>query len=347
MNHEYFMKRAIALAESGLGTASPNPTVGAVLVHKDRIIGEGWHVRPGEEHAEVRCFDSVAEVDKALIPESTLYVTLEPCNHTGRTPPCSLRIIEEGVKKVVVAVEDPHPAVGGKGLERLRAAGVDVVMGVEAPAARWMNRRFLTALEKGRPYVILKWAQSSDGYMDPGKGAADRGPVWITGPRTKQWVHRWRSEEDAILIGYRTALVDNPRLDVREWAGTNPLRLVIDLESDLPKNLHLWHLEGETWTFGHQSKHPYSDRHFEIDWDERSVDRILEHLQVAEIRSVIVEGGAQTLDYFISRELWDEARILTGSTPLCGGLEAPVVSGTQLEEHFIDQDRLNVILHDT
>lgn len=337
------MNRAIALAKCGLGTTSPNPLVGSVLVHENRIIGEAWHVRAGEDHAEVRCFDSVRDDDRHLIPESTLYVTLEPCDHQGRTPACSLRILQERVKKVVVAVEDPYPAVGGKGIERLKAAGVEVITGVSAPAARWMNRRFLTALERGRPYVVLKWAQSADGFMDPGNGASGRGPVWITGTRAKQWTHKWRSEEDAILVGKRTAENDDPGLDVREWSGKNPIRLVIDSNSTLPGNLKMWSLPGETWSFGHKGSHPYSDRHFEIEWDERSVDSILAHLHEQEIRSVLVEGGHRTHEYFIGRNLWDEARIWTGENSFGSGIKAPEVIGTLMDRQLVDKDLLTII----
>ncbi len=343
MKHEVYMDRAIALAECGLGTTSPNPLVGAVLVHNDRIIGEGWHVCAGEDHAEVRCFDSVSNEDRPLIPESTLYVTLEPCDHQGRTPACSLRILQERVPKVVVAVKDPHPAVGGKGIQRLKEAGVEVLVGVSAPAARWVNRRFLTALETGRPYVVLKWAQTVDGFMDPGNGVAARGPVWITGKRAKQWTHRWRSEEDAILVGRRTALNDDPGLDVREWSGRNPIRLVIDSNSSLPGHLKMWNLPGETWTFGHKGTHPHSDRHFEIEWDERSVDSVLQHLQGQEVRSVLVEGGHRTLEYFIGRNLWDEARIWTGNTSFGGGIRSPEIQGALMERCNVDKDVLTVI----
>ncbi len=345
MDHTTYMKRAIALAGCGLGTTGANPLVGAILVHRGQIIGEGWHQRAGEDHAEVRCFNSVPEADRVLIPESTMYVTLEPCDHQGRTPPCSLRIIQERVKKVVVAAVDPNPAAGGKGIERLRAGGIDVEVGICEAEARWINRRFLTAMECGRPYVVLKWAQTADGCMDPGAGADRRGPVWITGRRARQWVHKWRSEEQAILVGRKTAEIDDPQLNVREWGGEDPIRLVIDPESSLPGNLTMWELPGDTWTFGYRQHHPYSDRHFGIRRDEHLVEAVLEHLHAGEIRSVLVEGGYRTLTGFIECGLWDEARIFTGATTFGQGIRAPEVQGTLLEQRMIGRDLLTVLLN--
>ena len=339
------MNRAIELAVLGLGSTYPNPLVGAVLVHQDRIIGEGWHRKVGESHAEVNCFDSVKEEDLAFIPESTLYVTLEPCDHYGRTPPCSLRVIEEKVAVVVVAVSDPNPAVGGKGIERIKAAGIEVIEGVCEDAARWMNRRYLTNREKNRPYVILKWAESVDGFIDPGDQEKGRGPVWITGPLAKQWVHQWRADEHAILVGRITAEIDDPQLDVREVSGTNPIRLVIDPESKLPGSLKMWGIEGETWSFGHKSKHPFSDRHFLLEWDETSVDSLLQNAQNEGIGSILVEGGSRTLEYFIQRNLWDEARIFSGTQSFGSGIEAPEIKGRLKDRILVGEDVLNVLIN--
>lgn len=337
------MRRAIDLAHLGLGTTYPNPLVGAVLVHESRIIGEGWHQKAGEAHAEVRCFDSVVSQDKKFISESTLYVTLEPCDHYGRTSPCSLRVIEERVSKVVIGTKDPNPAVGGKGIERIKEAGISVEIGVCEEEARWMNRRYLTSRELGRPYVVLKWAASADGYIDPGSNHQRTGPVWITGKRTKQVVHQWRAEEQAILVGRITAEIDDPGLDVREVDGKNPIRMVIDPDSQLPGHLQMWNKEGETWTFGHKVGHPYSDRHFELEWDETSVHSLLEKAHLEGIQSILVEGGAQTLAYFIERDLWDEARIFTGTKTFGSGIEAPRISGVHMERTMVDQDQLDLL----
>ena len=337
------MRRAIELATLGLGTTYPNPLVGAVLVHNERIIGEGWHQKAGEAHAEVHCFNSVASNNKSLVPESTLYVTLEPCDHTGLTPPCSLRVIEERVARVVVAVQDPNPAVGGKGIRRIKDSGIEVVTGVCEEEARWMNRRYLTSRELGRPYVILKWAATADGFIDPGSDEKGRGPVWITGNRVKQIVHQWRAHEQAILIGRVTAEIDDPGLDVREVVGTNPIRMVIDPDSQLPGDLQLWNKEGETWTFGHKGSHPYSDRHFELKWDETSVDSLLASAQKEGVQSILVEGGAQTLAYFIERDLWDEARIWTGTGTFGSGIKAPEITGELVERTMVGADILNIL----
>lgn len=229
-----FMRRALELAEWGRGYVSPNPLVGCVIVHEDRIIGEGWHREYGGPHAEVNAVNSVE--NQALLSESTVYVTLEPCAHWGKTPPCANLLVEKKVKKVVIAATDSNPLVGGRGIEILKNAGIEVETGILEKDARWQNRRFFTQIEKQRPYVILKWAQTQDGFV----AKENFDSKWISNSHSRQLVHKWRAEEDAILVGKNTAAYDNPRLDVRDWVGKNPIRVVLDSKLELSSELNLF-----------------------------------------------------------------------------------------------------------
>ncbi len=325
-DHDKYMQRCLRLAAQGAGHTAPNPMVGAVLVHEDRIIGEGYHRQYGEAHAEVRCLESVAPEHRPLIPRSTLYVSLEPCTHFGRTPPCADRIIRDGIPRVVLGCLDPSEKVAGNGVERLRAAGVEVLTGVEEAAARALNRRFFCRHLRSRPYVVLKWAQSADGLIAlPGPRA-----LRLTHPYTDRVVHRWRSEEAAILIGSGTALADNPRLTTRHWPGRHPLRIVLDREGRLPASLHVLDGEAPTLVFSHSPRRPAGPAEWiTLPAEEPFLPAVLSHLQQRAVLSVLVEGGARILQAFLAAGCWDEARVITTPRTLGAGLAAPVFSGRE------------------
>ena len=333
---EHFMHRALQLAGLGTGRVSPNPRVGCVIVHDARIIGEGWHQRWGEAHAEVNAVDSVA--DKSLLKESTVYVNLEPCSHFGKTPPCTDLLIRFQVKKVVIADVDTNPLVGGEGIRKLRAAGVDVVVGVLEKEGRELNKRFFTFMEKHRPYIILKWAQTADGFL----AHQNFDSKWISNEFSRQLVHRWRSEEDAVLVGTRTAAQDHPQLNVREWSGRDPVRVVIDRFLRLPKKCALW--EGPQKTICYNVlKHEERGNVRFIRLDEGDfINQLISDLFKQNIQSVIIEGGALTLQLFITSGHWDEARIFYATRSFGSGIEAPVVKGNLISAEQILSDELKI-----
>lgn len=319
------MRRAIQLALRGSGRVSPNPLVGAVLVHEGRIIGEGWHAAYGDIHAEVACLQNVAETDKALIPQSTMYVTLEPCAHQGRQPPCAQRIVAEGIPRVVVAVQDPFPEVSGKGIAILEAAGIEVKTGICGQEARWMCRRFLAAQELRRPYVVLKWAESAEGFFAPADGSRHQ----LSNHFSQTLVHRWRAEESAIMVGHRTALADNPRLTARAWQGPQPLRIALDRQLSLPQTHHLLDGSTETWIINeHHNATKGLTVFAQLPFDENLLPALLQRLLAAGRNSLFVEGGAALLQSFINEKLWDEARVFRTSQILGNGLRAPVLTET-------------------
>jgi diaminohydroxyphosphoribosylaminopyrimidine deaminase/5-amino-6-(5-phosphoribosylamino)uracil reductase len=319
--HERFMRRAIDLASRGAGRVAPNPMVGAVLVHEDRIIGEGWHTQYGDPHAEVECLNSVAPEDKPLISESTMYVTLEPCAHQGRQPPCAWRIVKEGIRKVVVGVDDPFPEVAGKGIAILREHGIDVTTGVCEEEARWMTRRFLHTQTKDRPYVILKWAQSADGFIAP----SDCARFQLSNHFSQTIVHKWRTEESAIMVGYQTALGDNPQLTARFWSGSQPLRIALDRFLRLPLMHHLLDDSTPTWLVNILEDSEGTTQRVRSSFESDMLPILLQRLKEAGKNSVIVEGGARLLNNFIAEGLWDEARIIVTPKRLRAGLLAPVL----------------------
>ena len=323
-NHEQFMRRCFELARRGLGYTRTNPVVGALLVHEGRIIGEGWHRQWGGPHAEVECLESVHPTAKRLIPQSTLYVSLEPCAHWGKQPPCAERIVREGIRRVVVSVDDPAPHVAGRGYEILEAAGIEVVRGVLHDEGRWLTRRFLSLHEQRRPYIILKWAQSADGFIAPPQGRR----VMLSSPVSQRLVHRWRTEEGSILVGYRTALLDNPRLTARLWDGPQPLRVVLDRDGSLPLSHHLLDSEAPTWIVSQKrftNNIPMHARLLETAFNDALFPTMLQELTAANISSLIIEGGASTLDGFIRARLWDEARVFFTPIALGDGLAAPLL----------------------
>ncbi len=326
------MMRCLQLAEMGAGQVSPNPLVGAVLVHVDRIIGEGWHQGFGGPHAEVNALRSVSDEDSRLIPLSTLYVSLEPCAHHGKTPPCADMIIASGIRRVVIGCEDPFPAVNGKGIEKMQEAGIDVTCGVLKSEAEWMNRRFLTFQRERRPYIILKWAQTVDGFMGR---VAER--IFITQDATNRLVHRWRTEEDAILVGTNTALLDDPQLTSRHWPGRDPLRMVIDRKDRLPSDLRIFCDGGPVVVF-HEGPEmvKIQVRYMHLDPAVETITQILEHCFRLGVQSLIVEGGAAILQSFIDRDFWDEMRIITNlEMELKAGIQAPVLPSLVGAETFI------------
>lgn len=327
------MQRCLQLAKLGAGHVAPNPMVGAVLVYKGRIIGEGYHRQYGFAHAEVNCVNSVKEEDKPLIPASTIYVSLEPCAHHGKTPPCANLIVAKGIKEVVIGCVDTFSKVSGKGIEILKNAGIQVRTGILERECRELNSRFFTFHEQKRPYIILKWAQSPAGFIAP----ADGKPVRISNAFSDRLVHRWRSEEMSILVGTTTALTDNPRLNNRLWTGKDPIRLVIDRTLKIPRNYHLW--KGNTLFFTEVQDEQKET--IQVDFQQPLLPQIMQHLHERSIQSVLVEGGANTLQQFISAGLWDEARIIAGTTQFPDGLPAPVLQNALLtNETDLEGDRI-------
>ena len=343
------MWRCLELARLGGGYTAPNPMVGAVLVYEDRVIGEGYHQVYGQAHAEVNCVNSVAAEDVPLISRSTLYVSLEPCAHFGKTPPCADLVIRMRIPKVVVGCRDPFPQVNGKGIEKLLAAGVEVSVGVLEAECKELNRRFFTFNTLHRPYIVLKWAQSANGriagatlgHVSGGSGVLSAGRVgaaglasgvgervFISNEYTNRLVHKWRSEEAAILVGTRTALADDPSLTVRLWSGPDPIRLVIDKELTLPASLKLFDGSVRTIVFN-MVKHDEGEKlsYYQLANDSSLVHQVCQALYQLKIQSVLVEGGAHLLQSFIDEGYWDEARVITNNElELPGGLPAPVLS---------------------
>lgn len=320
MDDALYMKRALLLAAIGSGNTAPNPMVGAVLVHNGRVIGEGWHKQNGQAHAEVNCLDSVAAGDRQLIKESTMYVTLEPCAHHGKTPPCADRLVTEGLKRVVIANTDPFTKVNGKGVAILKEAGIEVQTGLLEQEGRWLNRRFFCMHTLGRPYIILKWAQTADGFIAP----LTRQPIAITGADTAVLVHQWRAQEAAIMVGTTTARNDNPQLTARLWQGRQPLRIMLDRKLTLPTTANIYNTDAPTWVVNEgKEEHQGHITFVKSTFDDKLLPTLLARLHSASVLSVIVEGGAALLSSFIAAGLWDEARILTAATTLGSGVAAP------------------------
>ncbi len=324
MNHEAYIMQCFGLAQRAKGHTAPNPMVGAVLVHNDRVIGEGWHHYYGADHAEVNCLKCVADADKHLIPESTMYVNLEPCAHFGMTPPCAERLVHEKVKQVVISNKDPFERVDGKGISILKEAGIAVQTGVLEKEGLWVNRRFFCFHKQKRPYIILKWAQSADGFIAP----PDRSRLQITGIEAKTLVHKWRTEEAAIMVGTTTALHDNPELTARLYDGKQPLRIVLDKDLKTPHTHHVYDNKAATWIINEQKETLQGNVHsVQLPFYEGLLPALMQRLYDAKMLSVIVEGGPSLLNSFITAGLWDEGRIFTGDSLIPGGIPAPVLNG--------------------
>ncbi|GAA4317082.1 bifunctional diaminohydroxyphosphoribosylaminopyrimidine deaminase/5-amino-6-(5-phosphoribosylamino)uracil reductase RibD [Compostibacter hankyongensis] len=335
---EKMMRRCLQLAARGAGSVAPNPMVGAVLVYGERIIGEGWHARYGEAHAEVNCLESVTKEDRPLISASTLYVSLEPCAHHGKTPPCADRIIRERIPRVVIGCTDTFAEVAGKGIGKLRSAGVAVETGVLETECRYINRRFFTFHEQRRPYVMLKWARTPEGAVACADGAA----LKISGDSTDRLVHRWRSEEAAILVGSGTVLSDDPLLTTRYWSGSSPLRIVLDRRLRIPEKARLLQDGGPTWIFSGLK----TGKRGAVEWIAADPDAfpetVLQELYRRKVQSVLVEGGPAVLQSFLDHGCWDEARVITGQVSLPGGIREPACSHWKLGEHaLLHGDEIN------
>ena len=341
---EQFLFRCIQLAKLGLGEAAPNPLVGSVVVHDHKIIGEGYHQKYGEAHAEVNAIAAVK--DKTLLSESTIYVNLEPCAHFGKTPPCANLIIESKIPRVVIGCVDPYAEVAGKGIDKLKKAGIDVKVGVLEKESQLLNRRFFTFHAKQRPFIILKWAQSSNGMIDMQRNEQEKGILWITQPSTKTLVHQWRAQEAGILVGRKTVENDNPSLTTRMVSGTNPIRIVLDPTCKLDVAAYKMN-DGasKTYIFNTQKSEIYSQVEY-IKVSPFSIKNIVYKLYELDVQSVIIEGGKQTLNNFIEAELWDEARILTGIHIIEKGVKAPnIAQYKSSEKYYFGKDQIQIIQH--
>lgn len=336
------MQRCIDLALKGAGQVSPNPMVGALLVYNNRIIGEGWHKQYGQAHAEVNCIASVSDHDHELVSKSTLYVSLEPCAHYGKTPPCADLIIQNNIPEVIIGCTDSYKEVSGKGIQKLKAAGVAVTSGILEKECRWLNRRFFTRQEFHRPYIILKWAESDGAFIAPEKGKR----FMLSNIFSQKMVQKMRSEEDAILVGYNTALQDNPQLNNRYGSGKQPLRIVIDQELKLPHELRLFDQSQRTIIFNYLK----SGEEDNILWMQLNRDRSLAQQvieQLKDINSIIIEGGSKTLQAFIDEDLWDEALVFRTPHILLKGTKAPQLKNNIKADQFpLQDDIINMYHHE-
>lgn len=331
--HEFYIKRCIEIAKNGLGATRPNPMVGSVIVHNNKIIGEGFTSSYGGNHAEVNAINSVKH--KNLLKKATIYVTLEPCSHYGKTPPCSDLIIKHQIPNVVIGCLDDNVLVAGKGIEKLKNAGCQVTVGVLEDECKTHHKRFFTFHNKKRPYIILKWAETTDGFIAPETKNIQK-PVWITNSYSRQLVHKWRAEEQAILVGTNTVLQDNPSLTTRDWTGEHPIRVVLDAKNKLSKDLAVFNNEART----------ISITKSDIDFSKQVAQQICELLYQENITSIIIEGGAKTLQTFIDENLWGEARIFTGNATFKNGTKAPEFSGRLISEKQIINDILKIYTND-
>ena len=348
------MERCLELAARGAGFVAPNPMVGAVLVYKNRIIGEGWHQKYGKAHAEVNCIASVKEENRIFISQSILYVSLEPCVHFGKTPPCTDLIIQHKISKVVIGCRDPFEAVNGKGIEKLKAAGVNVETGLLEKEYKELNKRFFTFHTKQRPYIILKWAQTGDGFISTStsplqkrdtSGEVDNSRLQISNEYSNRLVHKWRSEEASILVGTNTALLDNPELTTRLWPGPSPIRLLVDMDLRLPLSLKIFNRKIKTIVFNIVKQEEQENLIFcQVKKNIPLLPQLLDSLYQFNIQSVMVEGGAKLLQAFIDERCWDEARIITNSTLVINkGLAALILKeGKKINEEQLLSDTIEM-----
>jgi len=338
--NETYMKRCLDLAVRGLGQVAPNPMVGSVIVCDGEIIGEGYHEQYGQAHAEVNAINAVK--DKTLLKKSTLYVNLEPCSHFGKTPPCADLIVEHKIPYVVIGSIDTNSLVSGKGIEKLAKAGIDVKVGVLEEDCKKLNKRFFTFHEKKRPYIILKWAQTADGFIDAKRNEENTSkPIQISNSDSKKLLHLWRSQEQAIMIGTNTALLDNPQLTVREVKGKNPLRITIDKWLRIPKQFNLFDKTTPTLIFTSVDEPSQSNLEFvKINFEQAVIPQVLEELYKRNIHSLLVEGGELLLNSFIDEGLWDSARVFISEKELGKGVKAPILKQKPIVKENISGDKL-------
>ena len=340
---EIYIKRCIELAKNGLGTTYPNPMVGSVIVYNNEIIGEGWHRKSGEPHAEVNAINSVK--DNSLLAKATIYVSLEPCSHYGKTPPCCDLIIKHKIPNVVVGAIDPNSKVSGTGIKRLQENGANVTIGVLEKECNELNKRFFTFHQKKLPYIILKWAESQDGFIAP-LTKDKKEPVWISNEYSRQLVHKWRSEEQAILVGTKTVLDDNPKLDVRDWTGENPIRIVLDKSDRINQSYYVKDGQIKTIIITEQENLTFSENciYENAIFDVKLTKTIADISYKYGIQSILIEGGKQTLQSFIDDNLWDEARVFIGNSHLKSGIKAPILNGN-FQVKTIKDDQLKLFFN--
>lgn len=364
-NHEFYIKRCLQIAKNGIGASRPNPSVGAVIVFDQKIIGEGFTANYGQNHAEVNAVNAVK--NKNLLKEATIYVTLEPCSHFGKTPPCADLLIKHQFKKVVIGAVDANKLVAGKGIDRLKKAGINVIVGVLEKECKAHHKRFFTVQEKKRPYILLKWAETKDGFIFPelDSGAVGKKnsneiqttlkqvkgkPVWISNKISQQLVHKFRSEEQAILVGTNTVVADNPKLNVRSWSGNNPVRIVLDLNLRIPKEANIFDKSVKTIVLkskGLKSLENSENLIFEeIESAKNIAAQICEVLHTHQIQSVLIEGGTKILQTFIDANLWDEANVFIGETSFKNGIKGPRFLGKRTSQIHIKNDILNTYIND-
>lgn len=337
---EFYIQRCLDIAKNGLGTTYPNPLVGSVIVYDDKIIGEGWHKKSGEPHAEVNAIHSVK--DPSLLSKSTIYVSLEPCSHYGKTPPCCDLIIKHKIPKVVIGTIDPNSKVAGNGIKRLQEHGIQVTVGILEKECLALNKRFFTFHTKKRPYIILKWAESQDGFMAP-LYKEEKKPVWISNEFSRQLVHKWRSEEQAILVGTNTVIEDNPKLDVRDWNGKNPIRIVLDKTGKIPNDFAIKDNTTKTIIFTEGENLIASENciYENTIFDNELTQSIINILYTYGIQSILIEGGKKTLQSFIDANFWDEARVFVGNIYLEKGLSAPKIN-KEFQTKIVADDELKL-----
>jgi diaminohydroxyphosphoribosylaminopyrimidine deaminase/5-amino-6-(5-phosphoribosylamino)uracil reductase len=328
--HEKYISRCIELGKLGIGNTYPNPSVGSCIVYNNKIIGEGYTSRPGKNHAEINAINSVKI--KSQLKESTLYVTLEPCSHHGKTPPCTNEIIKNKIPRVIIGTLDPHTEVSGKGIKQLEEAGIEVVLGVLENKCKDHHKRFLTFINKKRPYIILKWAETNDGFIAP-KTKNELKPVWISNRHSRQLVHKWRSEEQCLIVGRKTISEDNPKLTTRDWDGRDPIVVIISKDNNLNNNSNVFNSKAEKIIISNKL----------IDFKKPIGNQITNLLYNRNIISAIVEGGTQTLQTFINENLWDEIRKFKSPLNFKNGTKAPIVNIKPRNKTLIVQDKLLVI----
>ena len=342
MNHELFMRRCFNLAECGLGNVAPNPLVGALLVYNGKIISEGFHHKFGDPHAEVVALDKIT--DPKILASSVLYVNLEPCAHFGKTPPCTDLIISKNIKRVLFSNFDPNPLVNGEGMKKLKKAGIHVTSGVLEKEGYELNRRFFTFHYLKRPFIILKWAQTSDGFIAPPDCSLKNETItWVSGPASRKLVHKWRTEEAAILVGKKTVEIDNPLLTARDWLGKNPVRIIIDPELSIDKKKNIYDNSALTYIInGSKELNERNITYIKIQKGKTFLKKLMNILFENNLQSIIIEGGTNTLESFIRVGLWDEARVFTSKKYFYDGVKAPQLPSVNSTEFDIDGDQLQI-----